>query len=56
MCYTRSFKGKSILEDINDYTVFDLETTGLNVNTCEIIEIGAIKVRNGNIVDYHTLN
>lgn len=51
MCYTRSFKGKSILEDINDYTVFDLETTGLNVNTCEIIEIGAIKVRNGNIVD-----
>lgn len=51
MCYTRSFKGKSLLEDINDYTVFDLETTGLNVNTCEIIEIGAIKVRNGNIVD-----
>lgn len=51
MCYTRHYKGKCIFADINDYTVFDLETTGLNVNTCEIIEIAAIKVRNGKIID-----
>ncbi|MCR4794221.1 MAG: 3'-5' exoribonuclease [Ruminococcus sp.] len=54
MCYTRHYKGKNILADINDYTVFDLETTGLNVNTCEIIEIAAIKVRSGKIVDQFT--
>ena len=34
-----------------DYVVFDLETTGLNARTCSIIEIGAVYVRNGEIVD-----
>lgn len=33
------------------YVVVDLETTGLDVNTCEIIEIGAVKVVNGEAID-----
>lgn len=33
----------------NDIVVYDLETTGLDSETCEIIEIGAIKVEKGKI-------
>lgn len=35
----------------NSYVVFDLETTGLNCTNCQIAEIGAIKVRDGKVVD-----
>lgn len=34
-----------------DFVAFDLETTGLNPNTGQIIEIGAVKVLGGRIVD-----
>lgn len=34
-----------------NYVVFDFETTGLDPATCKILEIGAIKVNNGEIVD-----
>ncbi|EPR10226.1 PolC-type DNA polymerase III [Ruminiclostridium papyrosolvens] len=37
------------LED--DFVVFDIETTGLNPHQDRITEIGAVKVRNGQIVD-----
>ncbi len=36
---------------MEDYTVFDLETTGLSAFSDGIIEIAALKVRNGEVVD-----
>lgn len=35
----------------DDFVVFDIETTGLNSSKHKIIEIGAVKVVNGEIVD-----
>lgn len=35
----------------NDVVVFDIETTGLEASTCEIIEIGAVKIHNGKITE-----
>ena len=36
---------------VNDYVVFDLETTGLDPVECEIIEIGALKYRDNKLVE-----
>ena len=36
---------------IKDYVAFDLETTGLNVETDYIIEIGALKVIDGKVCE-----
>lgn len=36
----------------DSFVVFDIETTGLNKDTCSITEIGAVKVENGQICDY----
>lgn len=36
---------------IKDYVAFDLETTGLNVETDHIIEIGALKVKDGKVCE-----
>lgn len=38
-------------EAVMDYLCVDLETTGLSPKTDKIIEIGAVKVKNGQIVD-----
>lgn len=38
-------------DNIKDYTVIDLEMTGLSVKSDYIIEIGAVKVRDGIVVD-----
>lgn len=49
-------KGKSLSEFPENYSILDLETTGLDPKYDEIIEIGIIKVRNNQIVDtYQTL-
>ena len=37
--------------EIYNYVIFDLETTGLNTESDAIIEISALKVRDGSIVD-----
>lgn len=47
----RKYKGKSLINFPDSYCVVDLETTGLDSNYDEIIEISAIKVINNNIVD-----
>lgn len=46
MMYTNGEK-----ELVSDYVVFDLETTGLDSFSDRIIEIGALKYRNNELVD-----
>ncbi|MBR6253041.1 MAG: 3'-5' exonuclease [Clostridia bacterium] len=47
----RDLKGKSIVEKLKDYTVLDIETTGMSPSYNKIIEISAIKVRDGKEID-----
>ncbi len=52
----RDFKGKSLIDFPTDYVLFDIETTGLDSQYDEIIEIGAVKVKNAIVVDeFHSL-
>ena len=43
--------GDGLDKYVSDYTVFDLETTGISPQTDRVIEISAIKVRDGKPVD-----
>ncbi len=43
--------GKRLNIYVPDYVVFDLETTGLSIKKAEIIEIAAVKVKGGKVVD-----
>ena len=47
----RDGKGKSLIEFLDDYCIVDVETTGLDYDFCQIIEISSLKVRNGQVVD-----
>ena len=47
----RAFYGESDAAFEDEYVVFDIETTGLSVYTCEITEIGAVLVRGGQVVE-----
>lgn len=42
------------LNNITDYCVVDIETTGLYESQNEIIEIGAVKIKDSKIVDTYT--
>lgn len=46
----REDKGKSLLEIPSNYTIIDIETTGLDSSFDDIIELGAIRIRNNEIV------
>lgn len=47
---------KPIPNKKKDYIVLDIETTGLDIDTDDVIEIGMIKIENGVIVDeFYTL-
>ena len=48
----RIYKGHSLVEDVGDYTVVDIETTSLESFHGEILEISAIKVRNKEEVNH----
>lgn len=53
---SREHKGKSLLKWVDNYVLVDIETTGLSPIQNEIIEIGAIKVKENKIVDtFNTL-
>ncbi|MFN2637456.1 MAG: UvrD-helicase domain-containing protein [Gemmatimonadaceae bacterium] len=42
---------RSFTNTFRDFTAFDLETTDKNVETAEVVEIAAVRVRHGRIVD-----
>lgn len=43
-------KGKSLLIKADNYTVIDIETTGMSIYNSEIIELSAVRVRDNKIV------
>ena len=49
-------KGTLINKYTPNYVIFDLETTGISPNYDEVIEISALKVKGGEVVDeFNTL-
>ena len=50
----RDFKGKSRVDVVSDYTVLDIETTGLDTTFDNIIEVSAVRIRQGLAVDAFT--
>ena len=42
-------KGRLLNKYVPDYVLYDLETTGISCNYDEVIEISAIRVRNGSV-------
>lgn len=50
----REFKGKSLDNLVDNYVLVDIETTGLSPQKDDIIEIGAIKVKDNKVVDTYS--
>ena len=44
-------RNRKSINDLRDYVVLDIETTGINDATDQIIEIGAISVKDGNVAE-----
>lgn len=49
--FEREYRGKSVIDFVNDYCVLDLETTGLSPQHDKIIEVSVLKVRNNMVID-----
>lgn len=47
----RTEKGKSLIAFPKDYTVIDIETSGLDIEYNSIIEVAAVRVRGGEVQD-----
>jgi len=47
----RIHKGRSIIDLPTTYTIVDLETTGLDPEWCDIIEVAALRIEDGTIVE-----
>ena len=47
-------KGQEKPDFLSNYTMLDIETTGLSPFRDRITELGGVKVRNGQIVDQYT--
>lgn len=54
MIHTVRKKGEGKLEFPSDYTIIDIETTGLSTTKNEIIELSALKVRNDKIISQYS--
>jgi DNA polymerase III epsilon subunit family exonuclease len=49
-------ESRSYRKIFTDFVAFDTETTGKDVDRCEIIELAAVKVSDGRVIDtFHTL-
>ena len=49
-----SVKGSKLDTFVSDYVVFDLETTGISPYSDKVVEISAVKVKDGEVVDEFT--
>ncbi|MBQ7977905.1 MAG: 3'-5' exonuclease [Clostridia bacterium] len=49
--FSMTDKKSSYWDEHESVVVFDFETTGLDAKSCQIIEIGAVKIRNGSIIE-----